>query len=78
MAPRGGKKKKKKTCPWNKRDGGHYRNGAGMEPDDKHRNKGSRLEHDLDSLFFENEDEYWPQGWWTDVDEEGEESDDES
>ena len=44
-----------------------------MEPDDKHRNKGARLERDLDSLFFENEDEYWPEGWWTDKGEEDDE-----
>lgn len=45
-----------------------------MGPDEKHRNKGAQLEHDLNSLFFENEDECWPAGWWNNTDEGEEQS----
>lgn len=64
--------RKKRASARNKRDGGHYRMEMAMEPDEKHRNKGTRLERDLNSLFFEDEDQYWPKGWWSDPDEEEE------
>jgi hypothetical protein len=41
-----------------------------MEPDEKHKNKGTQLERALNSLFFEDEDSFWPDGWWGEEEEE--------